>query len=357
MDSELNTSYPKRQFSIAYLHLFKVFLYNFKDNSNKCATDLSDTINQIIQKQSLTRYMCVSENKILKLWSDFDECFKDQDLFSSESSQSLNLPKGTYRLIEFLLYSAKDLNSGLEELRKAYPLINPLNKLSYVVNPGDEEATIYIRPWSNDSNRSSTLAMDFEAYWLSCIFKRFHCQSKEVIVKKRWDDSTLTVSIQSNQTQITPPENDPQLFELLKNQASQNYEEILGVPLESISGKTGKKVAGIIQSHPIRKTGSLDFVAEKLAMSSRSLQRRLGDEKLNFSSLVSFIKMEMAKQILIDTEKTASYISETLGFSEPSAFNRAFKQKFGVNPMAFRSNWKVPFHTPSDKSPGYPHNP
>jgi|GEM_PF-6090931 len=356
-DNDSHTSFPKRQFSIGYLDLFKVFLSNFLDAPNKELAKLSDKTDQLIKKQSLYNYPAISESKILELWGELKVALGGQDLLSQNNTKAIILPKGSYHLMENLLYSVRDLATGLEELKTFYPLVNPLHHLHYSVSEDNKSVTIHISPWSKDLTRTNKLAMEFEGYWLKTIFSRFHCEGEDIHIKQAWNELTLTISIHCNLSKISSPDYDPQLFESLKKEASQKYKETLGVPIESITGKFGRRVVRIIQSHPLEKAGNLEFVADKLALSSRSLQRRLGDEKLSFTTLLSNIKMEMAKQLLIDTEGTTTYISEILGFSEPSALNRAFKQKFDLNPTEFRAKWKSPHHALVSTNPGSLHNP
>jgi AraC family transcriptional activator of pyochelin receptor len=46
----------------------------------------------------------------------------------------------------------------------------------------------------------------------------------------------------------------------------------------------------------------------------------------------------LARQFLLDTEKTAAEISNELGYSTPQHFNNAFKKKFGITPFSVRNN-------------------
>ena len=73
-----------------------------------------------------------------------------------------------------------------------------------------------------------------------------------------------------------------------------------------------------------------------LNMSERTLFRRLQDQGLNFKQLQSQIRMQLAREYLADARLTQSEIALLLGYSEQSAFNRAFKRETGMTPRQFQ---------------------
>ena len=73
-------------------------------------------------------------------------------------------------------------------------------------------------------------------------------------------------------------------------------------------------------------------VAQALSMSDRSLQRKLKNEGTTFKSILTEVRKEMAQKYIQDRQLTLTEISFLLGFSEMSAFSRAFKQWTGVSP-------------------------
>jgi AraC-like DNA-binding protein len=75
-------------------------------------------------------------------------------------------------------------------------------------------------------------------------------------------------------------------------------------------------------------------VAAELAMSSRTLQRRLQDEGTTFRALVDEVRMARARELLADGT-TAAAVATRLGFSDPTAFRRAFKRTTGETPRTF----------------------
>ena len=77
-------------------------------------------------------------------------------------------------------------------------------------------------------------------------------------------------------------------------------------------------------------------VAEQLAMSGRHLIRKLSEEGTSFKLLRDALLQGMAEQALKEGLKLFD-IAEKLGFSDESAFAKAFKRWAGMTPAQFRS--------------------
>lgn len=85
------------------------------------------------------------------------------------------------------------------------------------------------------------------------------------------------------------------------------------------------------------KTDTLDCIAEKLAMSSRTLRRRLKDEGYTFQEVKNLARERQAKHYLGSTRMSLAEIAYSVGFSELSAFSRAFKRWTGSTPQEYRN--------------------
>ncbi len=77
-------------------------------------------------------------------------------------------------------------------------------------------------------------------------------------------------------------------------------------------------------------------IAAQLGMSGRTLQRRLSDNGASFQSLVDAARRELAERLLSDTGYPLAEVAFLTGFSEQSAFNRAFKRWAGQTPRSYR---------------------
>lgn len=77
-------------------------------------------------------------------------------------------------------------------------------------------------------------------------------------------------------------------------------------------------------------------VAAELHLSPRVLYRRLAAEGQAFRTLRDSSLRELAEQHLGNPHLSLGMVSERLGYTEQSAFTRAFKRWSGVSPMAWR---------------------
>ena len=77
-------------------------------------------------------------------------------------------------------------------------------------------------------------------------------------------------------------------------------------------------------------------VAERLAMSRRTLQRRLSDEGTTFREVLDHTREALARHYLERTRLTSAEISFLLGFEEPNSFSRAFHRWTGETPDSVR---------------------
>lgn len=77
-------------------------------------------------------------------------------------------------------------------------------------------------------------------------------------------------------------------------------------------------------------------VAQGLGMSARSFHRRLSEHGLSFQTLAETTRREIALGMLEEDSYSLSEIAFLAGFSEQSAFTRAFKRWTGRTPAQFR---------------------
>lgn len=80
-------------------------------------------------------------------------------------------------------------------------------------------------------------------------------------------------------------------------------------------------------------------IARHFKVSTRYVRAALREEGIGFSSYVLNRRLELSKQLLTDPESrsaTITDISFRAGFNNASHFGRAFKQRYGVSPRAYR---------------------
>jgi AraC-like DNA-binding protein len=81
---------------------------------------------------------------------------------------------------------------------------------------------------------------------------------------------------------------------------------------------------------------SADDIAHLLTIHRRTLSRHLKSSGMGYRSITNEIRFEIARQLLQDTQVSLAQVSAALGYSEASAFTRAFRRWSGQTPTAQR---------------------
>lgn len=77
-------------------------------------------------------------------------------------------------------------------------------------------------------------------------------------------------------------------------------------------------------------------VAAMMAMNRRTLHRRLHQQQTTFTQSLWMIRQQQARYLLRDTTMPVTTIGLLLGYSETSAFSRAFARATGLSPRVWR---------------------
>lgn len=83
-------------------------------------------------------------------------------------------------------------------------------------------------------------------------------------------------------------------------------------------------------------TTTLDAAAARLAISPQTLRRRLAAEGTSFRGLKDQLRRDAAIEALSRGDESVEELGRRLGFSEASAFHRAFRRWTGDSPGAYR---------------------
>lgn len=76
--------------------------------------------------------------------------------------------------------------------------------------------------------------------------------------------------------------------------------------------------------------------ARMLALSERTLHRRLAEEGTRFSAMIDEARYCRARELLMDGHMAIEQIAVAVGFAEPSSFSRAFKRWSGMGALEYR---------------------
>jgi AraC-like DNA-binding protein len=97
------------------------------------------------------------------------------------------------------------------------------------------------------------------------------------------------------------------------------------------------RLRGLLAAELQNGTPTLEHLAGKLQVSSRTIRRYLDDLGTTHRDLLRGLRKELAMQYLRDRSLRVSEVALLLGYSEPTAFQRAFRRWTGATVAQFRA--------------------
>lgn len=125
------------------------------------------------------------------------------------------------------------------------------------------------------------------------------------------------------------PAAEPQLLAMHEAVAEQRLADLERRDLVS---RIERELGGLMEAGEV----SLEAVAHKLGRNPRTLRADLTQIGTNFNEVVARYRERLARRLLARTQEPIDQIVYLTGFSEPSAFARAFKRWTGETPTDYR---------------------
>ena len=133
---------------------------------------------------------------------------------------------------------------------------------------------------------------------------------------------------------------DPSELELPLSEADATLHQLIREHLDTLQRLSDLELPGYVSNllRDLLPQGrvTVQQVASCMAMSQRTLQRRLKDSGSSFQHVLDDTRQKMAVRYLRDSRLQITQLSDLLGYADLSAFSRAFHRWFGVPP----SRWK-----------------
>ena len=286
--------------------------------------------------------------KVAELWQHAYALARDPHLALHAAEA---LPFGAYKVIDYMAASAATVGVAFHKVSEYFPLINTAVRLP--IHEGRDEVTFGLESVPG----SPAISLPYAEYVFAACYLRVRdavgefeplrveftpgppADSREherifrAPARFGCERNRLVFSQQVWRQRSTHPNLD--LCGVLEEHAKRLLAEL---PADGLVGEIQK-----LTSEQLRGgTPTLEHVAKLASMSGRTLQRRLREEGTSFAELLDALRRGMAQTYLADAQIAISEVSYLLGFSEQSAFNRAFKRWTGATPLEFRRNTAKP---------------
>lgn len=251
-------------------------------------------------------------------------------------------PIGANPLLDYLLVTSDSVGQGLERLARYLRLVNPSVGLAIrrerspvrvVVErapaPFFTELTLALcvirfRRETDDQFRASHVSFTHEPDDVVDYAKVLGCPIR---AKASWNG----VAIAKRTLEIPLRRRDPVLRRWLDRQADAILARL------PVGGDACDEVRSILSAQATAGEMTIDAVARRLSTTPRTLQRRLARAGTSFESLRDDARRQAAELYLSTTTLTIAEVTYLLGYSEPTAFHRAFRRWHGTTPQAFRA--------------------
>ncbi|MEB3767644.1 AraC family transcriptional regulator [Acinetobacter sp. MD2] len=145
-----------------------------------------------------------------------------------------------------------------------------------------------------------------------------------------FDQPFNSILITKKDTQHRMPNHDPMLLTMMLDTL-----RLLNLSVQSQT--LTDQVRSHIQLELSEGEPNLEKIAQDIGLSGCTLTRRLKSDGFTFTALVDKVRSELAEQYMKQRNIPISEMAFLLGYSEASAFSRAFKRWFGVNPRQWRN--------------------
>jgi AraC-like DNA-binding protein len=250
-------------------------------------------------------------------------------------------PIGAFPLVDYLVITSETVGAGLMQLARYLRL----SEAPYELQPREEEDPIRIlfdRPLN-------AFAVEFGVA-ITVLHLRKETQGELDVLSASFShapedavemEQLIGCPIHTNASwngfvlsrrawQLPLRRRDPVLRSVLEEHAATIARE------ESDPDPVASEVGRVLASHMADGEIHIRVVARALAMSTRSLQRRLAAAGLSYQRVLDKTRRDAAQVYLSDASLSAGEVAYLLGYSEPAAFLRAFKRWHGMTPKAFR---------------------
>jgi len=251
------------------------------------------------------------------------------------------IPIGAYPLLDYLVLTSDTVGAGVGQLARYFGLIgNPVaihvrerGDPIQVEMPGSPAPfsvefvvslmLLHFREETGGRFRPASISFHHKPDDVVMFEQTFGCPVKPMA---SWNG----ISVARDAWRVPLRRRDPVLRQVLQTQADDILSRLparAGLALEVQRALATRVAAGDTR---------IVALAPQLAMSARTLQRRLAALGVSYRELLEDARKEAAGRHISESVLSVAEVAFLVGYSEPAAFHRAFKRWYGMSPLLFR---------------------
>ncbi|MES9853398.1 MAG: AraC family transcriptional regulator ligand-binding domain-containing protein [Candidatus Thiodiazotropha sp. L084R] len=248
----------------------------------------------------------------------------------------------------FACICSPDLNLALMRVKQYKPLIGPL---ILDVEISTNETRLSINCYAHEENIPSSLGITELVFFTQLARIATRYELKPLMVRlpilpdnlqsyvdyfgcKLKSGSEVSISFSAKDAARPFLTSNSSMWSFFEGRLNQRLKD-----LDSSASFTERVRAVLIEALPSGES-SIDHISQRLAMSKRTLQRKLNDEAETFQSVLQSVRADLADHYLKKSHLSLGEISFMLGFQEANSFIRAYSTWKGFTPGQYRQRYQ-----------------
>lgn len=257
------------------------------------------------------------------------------------------LDRGALNGVEYAMRTSATLGEALQTLERFARLLYRDRRFGVRQEPDGGVSVIYESPHVEPTG---AMVADFalaavvaicrdgaRSAWSPRIVRLRHAPNVEPDRYRSFFDAPVLFEAEENAVVIDPEhleipmrEADPVLRSVLERYLRTELEAI--DPAQSLEDAVRAAIARALPE----QNADLETIADRVGLSSRVLQKRLQLASTSFQELLDRVRESQAKRLLLQAHVSLAGTALELGYSDVTAFHRAFKRWTGLTPGEFR---------------------
>lgn len=258
------------------------------------------------------------------------------------------IPFGAFDVLDYLAVTSPTVGQGISRASRYFRLVH--DQVSLEIETSGDVSRVHYR-FSGESFGAERYSSEFT---LACMVLRLrhssgvHWSPREVHFRHpaprgelepwrnlfecpvRWAMPSGQLVIDSSVLDLPNTGADPLLNTVLQRHAA-TLLQTLPAASSLVEAVRAELRRAFTEGEP-----TIESVARAMALSPRTMQRRLREEGATFHEVLDDERCALAQRFLTDARMGIAEVGFLLGFSDPSAFHRAFRRWTGQTPGDFR---------------------
>lgn len=274
-----------------------------------------------------------------RFWRAAEEISQDTDIGLHVGKQ---MPPFRGLVIEYLFLSSSTFGEGLQRALRYQAILTDVFDLKLTVKDDKAILSGFEHPVRHYLECGIGIFLNFFNYITNNEFKPtqiilpYQKGASVEIYEEIWNCSVIlgqtegSIIFPSVLLNKASPAAEPELLRI--------HETLAGQQLLTLEKHQLVYAIESLLSNGLLESGQFDqkFIAEQLNRNPRTLRADLQAINTNYEKILNQHREKLARRLLAHTQETIDQIVYLTGFSEPSAFTRAFKRWSGETPSAYR---------------------